>query len=379
MPADIEGAVRALRELRSRLSSLRDARAAGSADPAQLLEIALAELDRASEEFGQLVDLVHAHGHPVPAELPDRDRERELLRRLFLASPVPSLLMAATGEIRRGNRAAADLFDLPLGYLTGKPFFAFLDPATVAMTRARLAAALRSRERQSLIARVRQIGGSVNVSFAVQPFYGPGTSELLLVAADVGELPSTDEPDDQAGRQAERSWQTAQALDLTFSCASALLEAVQRSPKEAERLVAERLTVDFADWVLVDCIEADQSLRRAGVSGPDGERALVELLAGLDGDGNLAAQAARSTGEPILQVHPDDPTLLGTLPDGRSIIGAVNAGSLIAVPFAHQERIIGVLSAVRTADRGYFTLNDQRVFSEIAGLLGLSIAVRDMS
>jgi PAS domain S-box-containing protein len=380
MPQDIEGADHALRDLRSRLGSLRDARGAPSVDERQLLDVALAELDRATEKFAEVVDLLHVYSDLPHSTVEERDKERELLRRLFLASPVPVLLMAASGEIRRGNRAAGDLFDLPLGYLTGKPFYALLDPATVAMSRARLAAALRSGERQSMVARVRHTGGLVNVSFVVQPFSSPGKREpeLLVVAGDIGQLPVAEVADDREGRYAERSWQTAQALDLTFSCAAALLEAVQRTPKEAERMVAERLTVDFADWVLVDCLEHDNSLRRAGVSGPDTKDDLVRLLMSQEGDDNLAARTVLSTGEPVLHVHPPDPALLGTLPDGRTLIGAVNGGSLLAVPFGYEDRMVGVLSAVRAADRAYFTLTDQRVCSEIAGLLGLSIAIRDM-
>jgi PAS domain-containing protein len=382
MPDDVESVDRAVLDLRTRLASLRDACASDQADPGELLEVALHELDRAAAEAARAVALLRYHAEP-PRAAGERERDRELLRRLFLSSPAPTLLLSASGDIRRGNRAAGDLFHLPLGYLTGKPFFALLDPTAVALTRARLDAARHRGERQALPARIRRPGGPADVAFTIQPFAGPGSPgpdeyELIVVATDVTRLPEPARPDDREGRGAERSRQAALSLDLAFSCASALLEAVHRAPKDAERLVAEKLAVRFADWVLVDRVDEDRSLRRTCVSGPAGQAALGDLLCGLDPDGNLLARTVLGTGEPTMRPHPHDPDLLGTLPDGRTVIGAIGAGSLLAVPFGHEERVMGVLSAVRTPSRGHFTLTDQRVLTEIAALLGLALAVRDL-
>ncbi|KWW97972.1 hypothetical protein TH66_21730 [Carbonactinospora thermoautotrophica] len=360
---------------RARLSSLHDACAAPDRQTDELLDVALLELDRAVADMEQLAQLAGgaAAGGPV-------ERERELLRRLFVESPVPTLLLSAGGEIRRGNRAAGDLFGLPLGYLTGKPFYAMLDPATVAVARARLAAVLRTGERQVLRARPRHRGELVGVTFTFQPFVAPGQTEaeVLAVALRPAKLAPPPEEDEAEGRRAERTWYATHALDLVLSCAATLLEGARRP--EIERRLAEQLVAQFADWVLVDCVEEgggeNAALRRASVSGPAGADDLAKALGKLDGGSNRLAETVRRTGEPILQVYPDDPVALGTLPGGRTVLGAINAGSLLAVPIQGAGRVRGVITAVRTAERAYFTLADQRVLTELAALLGLTLTPR---
>ncbi|MGH3326630.1 MAG: GAF domain-containing protein [Streptomycetales bacterium] len=378
MPDDVLAAERAVHDVRSRIGALRDA---CGADPPpsfeSLLDVALGELDRVDDEMARMLDLLYAYAEPVSPALAARHREQEYLRQLFAETPVPVLALAATGEIRRGNHAAAGLLELPLGYLTGKPLFAFLDPSTVAIARAKLPAVLRDRDQQSMEVRIRRSEGLLSVTFILQPFLGPGRSGPRVLAAATSLAPLHPPADHATGREAQRSWHAASALDLVFDCARLLLDATRRCPRDVERLLAGRLADDFADWVIIDCLRGRASLVRTGVAGR--QEALRGKLAGLDPDANLLARLVVQTGEPLLRAHLDDLTLLGALPDGRTVLGAIGAGSVLAVPISHGERLVGALCAVRAAGRGYFTLTDQRTLGELAGLLGGCIGVRALA
>ncbi|MGH3345010.1 MAG: GAF domain-containing protein [Carbonactinosporaceae bacterium] len=387
MPDDVLAAERAVHEVRSRIGALRDACAADPPPSFEgLLDVALDELDRVGDEMARMLDLLYAHAEPTPPALAERHREHDYVRQLFAETPVPVVVLAATGEIRRGNQAAAGLLELPLGYLTGKPLFAFLDPSTVAIARAKLAAVLRDGDRQSMDVRLRRSDGLLSVTFLLQPILGPGRGGPQVLAAVTSLTPLTPltplaplhpRADHTAGREAQRSWRAAAALDLVLDCARLLLEASRRSSRDVAHLLAARLVVDFADWVIIDCLQGRASLARSVVAG--GQDVLRGVLAGLDPDANLLARLVVQAGEPLLRAHLDDLTLLGALPDGRTALGAMGAGSVLGVPISHGGRLVGALCAVRAAGRGYFTLTDQRILGELAGLLGGCVGVRALA
>ena len=112
--------------LKARYGALRQAAALPGADPATLLEAALAELDAA------VAALAPDGGADEPGEggqgsSAASHAERRLLHAVFQQAPVPLFLLGSDGTVRRVNAAAGDLLGSGPGYATGKAFTAFID------------------------------------------------------------------------------------------------------------------------------------------------------------------------------------------------------------------------------------------------------------
>src|SRR5262249_59875353 len=110
--------------LKARYAALRQAAALPGADPAPLLEAALAELEAA-------VAALPAAGSGAEAEPGNggsgaSHAERRLLHAVFQQAPVPLFLLGPDGTIRRVNAAAGGLLGSGPGDATGKSFPAFI-------------------------------------------------------------------------------------------------------------------------------------------------------------------------------------------------------------------------------------------------------------
>src|SRR5579859_7967686 len=125
-------------ELAARSAALRQAASSPGAEPGELLEAALADLEGA-------VDLLKAGQHP-PAGQADRpdpgpeSAERQLLRAVFQDAPVPLFLVARDGVVQRINRSAGELIGARPGYATGRAFTAFVSLPSRAAVQSQLSA-----------------------------------------------------------------------------------------------------------------------------------------------------------------------------------------------------------------------------------------------
>src|SRR5262249_61023999 len=130
--------------LKGGCAALRQAAALPGADPAPLLEAALAELEAA-------VAALPAAGSGAEAEPGNggsgaSHAERRLLHAVFQQAPVPLFLLGPDGTIRRVNAAAGALLGSGPGYATGKSFAAFIDLPARPAAATQLAAVARKNE-----------------------------------------------------------------------------------------------------------------------------------------------------------------------------------------------------------------------------------------
>ena len=111
--------------LKARYGALRQAAELPGADPAPLLEAALAELDAAVAAL--TLDGADEPGEGGQGSSGASHAERRLLHAVFQQAPVPMFLLGSDGTVRRVNAAAGDLLGSGPGYATGKAFSAFID------------------------------------------------------------------------------------------------------------------------------------------------------------------------------------------------------------------------------------------------------------
>lgn len=143
-----------LDQLRERIAALRTtSRSLGQSNPA-ILQAALLELDMAEEELRTLTE------QQAPADDETRRAFCDLLDRL----PSPLFLLDEHGVVVRANRAAAELLGAPTGYLTGKPFAAYVDLAHRAAFRSHLAALVRNGGAPPLPSRLTRHGFCVDLT-----------------------------------------------------------------------------------------------------------------------------------------------------------------------------------------------------------------------
>ncbi|MFI5065299.1 MAG: hypothetical protein ACHP9Z_15185, partial [Streptosporangiales bacterium] len=93
--------------LETRSAALRQAARSSGAEPGELLEAALIELE-AAVELLKAAELAAA-GHAGRPGRGTDTAERQLLRAVFHDAPVPLFLVARDGTVQRVNRSSGDL------------------------------------------------------------------------------------------------------------------------------------------------------------------------------------------------------------------------------------------------------------------------------
>src|ERR1700677_3791265 len=133
-----------LSDLAARRDALRQAARVPGADPRELLDAALTEVDAAldalaSNEPDDAADESAAGGVPESVRA-----ERRLLHAAFQEAPVALFLLETDGTIRRANNRAAELLGSPAGYATGKALTVLVDLPLRAAVSSQLAAVART-------------------------------------------------------------------------------------------------------------------------------------------------------------------------------------------------------------------------------------------
>ena len=367
---DRERNQRELEEFDRRVEALAEARRGGRADLAATLDAALLELDLARK-------MLRAEVADDAVPTPDSGgqaaaHERRLLREMFLAVPAPMLLLEPDGTTRRGNRAAARLLDVPLGYLTGKPFTAFVDTASRGAFRSHLAATVRRSPTPPLMCRLaagrRQIQARLTLT-ALDLAEDTTDSVLVLawpmgtdteVAAEIAGPPAAD----LTGLEEQ-----ARRLELLSAMGRLLLGETAVTEQVVLLRAARLLASLLADWALID-IDHDGRLERAIVAGDGDELGDLQLV-----PPTRTIRDVFDSGQPLLDGHVEDAGQLGTLPDGRSVLLATDTASLLATPIGTDGGPLGVLTLLRSRQREPFGLPDLAVAEEIGVHLGLSLRV----
>ncbi len=411
--------------LRSRAAALRQAAALPQPEPQALLEAALVELD------GAIASLDEANGDTATGSdgraLSGLHSERRLLHAVFTWTPAPLFVVDHEGTVLRANAAASELLGVGPGYATGKSLGALIEPAVRAALRSQLAAAARTGAATRLRCGVLADAGLVRCELEIRPLAVRGDADRLLVtvsangparpnavpprarsvrSAPPGTLPpgaaagglpadsaiadtadadtatASDAPVDTAASAVEAADAAAVAslarrLDLLAAAARQLLESSTVSESVLLQRAARLLTSALATWAVVDVRHRGQ-LRRHYVAGPDDPESagLTHAVASADpGPGSVPYRVYES-GHTLLSTHVDDDMALGRPANGPPLLAMLGGASVLAVPMSDESRQFGVLTLIRRADDGQFSMAEAGLVEEIGALLALAVAAR---
>jgi serine phosphatase RsbU (regulator of sigma subunit)/PAS domain-containing protein len=369
--------------LKTRYGALRQAAALPGADPAALLEAALAELDAA------VAALAADGGADEPGEggqgsSSAAHAERRLLHAVFQQAPVPLFLLGSDGIVRRVNAAAGDLLGSGPGYATGKAFTAFIDLPSRPAAATHLAAAARKGETRQFRCGLLTAAGAVDHAVAVHPVSTQANASHLVVAVtSPGAAAPARGTRPRVGQRAEPGAEVVEAmtrrLDLVMAATRILLENITYSEPVALQRYARLLARELAAWVIVD-VEGGQRLRRQHVSGPEDQRSekLANAVAAVDPAPGSGPHQVHESGSTLLIAHAEDLGALGDGPDGIPLLMLLGATSVLSVPLTDGEHAYGVLTLARWAGHPHFEIADVGLVEELGEQLALAIRVDRM-
>jgi GAF domain-containing protein len=156
----------------------------------------------------------------------------------------------------------------------------------------------------------------------------------------------------------------------TFARASRAAAAAVAEQGLQESMAAA-LTGRFADWAFVDLLRGAQSRRAVACPVPD--TPLIAALAGLPLHDCPLARSVVQRRTPLVYATVDDPSLLGSLPDGRPVAGALHARSAAAGPVITAHGPCGAITIVRCTGKPYVSFGELQILSEIAELAGAAV------
>jgi serine phosphatase RsbU (regulator of sigma subunit)/PAS domain-containing protein len=393
-PADLGG-------LKSRAAALRQAAGLPQAEQQVLLAAALAELD------GAIAALEEANGSPSGAggdgrALSGLHSDRRLLQAIFAGAPVALFVLDHDGTVLRANAAAAELIGVGPGYATGKSLAALVDSPVRAALRSQLAAVARTGISARLGCRMLAGTGLVRCQLEIRTLSVRGDAGRLLVTVTpdegarldttprrrgraTGDIAGADDAagnavaGDAASADAAALVSSARRLDLLASAARQLLESSTVSESVLLQRSARLVSAGLATWAIVDVRRRGQ-LRRHYVAGPDDPDSvsLTQAAAAAEpGPGSVPDQVFES-GQTLLLTHVDDDNALGQPDGGPPLLTMLGGASVLAVPMTDGSRCAGVLTLIRRAEEGQFSIADAALAEEIGALLGLAIAARRM-
>jgi len=372
--------------LKERAAALRQASRLPQADPATLLDAALAELD------GAVVALAEANGGTAGSggkgrALSSLHSERRLLHAVFTAAPLPLYVVDTDGTVLRANSAACEVLGVGPGYATGKSLTALIEQAARAAVRSQLAAVARTGKPARLTCGMLASAGVVRGELVIGPISIRGDADRLLVALssasggpagqgrddDLAESqsPAAQGPEGVAVKAATRR------LDVLTSAARLLLEGANISESVLLQRCARLLSGSLATWAIVDVRRRGQ-LRRHYVAGPDDPESssLAHAVATTDPGAGTVPDQAHESGQTLLLTHVADDMALGPSPDGPPFLTLLGATSLLCVPVVDGSRKYGVLTLLRHSTQGQFGLAEAALAEDVAALLGLAISGR---
>jgi serine phosphatase RsbU (regulator of sigma subunit)/PAS domain-containing protein len=368
-------------DLKARAAALRHAATLPKADRQVILDAALTELDAA---VAALDDPAAAAEPGAAGRAPHSDRR--LLHAVFTAAPTPLYVVAQDGTVLRANTAASELLGAGSGYATGKSLAALVEPAARAALRTQLAAAARGGGGRRLTCGILASHGVVPCQLVIEPLTVRGEADRLLVAAGLagprtGAHTRADPADATAPAGAVLGDATAagaaRRLDLLADAARLLLESATVSESVLLQRSARLLAGSLATWAIADVRRRGQ-LRRHYVAGPDDPQVavLTQLAMAADpGPGSVPDNVAHA-GEPLLLSHVADDMALGLTAEGLPLLPMLDAASVLSVPMTDGSSLHGVLTLVRRADDGQFTIADAALAEQLGALLGRAISAR---
>jgi PAS domain S-box-containing protein len=395
--------------LETRYAALRQAARSRGAQASDVLDAAFTELEGAIELL-RAAQAGPDRSHPRPAAdsqpAGSDNAERSLLRAAFQDTPVPLFLLTRDGTVQRVNKAAGDLIGAKPGYATGRPFTTFVNLPSRAAVNSQLTAVTRTGKQRRVTCSLLASGGLVSSELVIGRVAVRGEADPLMVAVRVAAphsappqdaptqdalpqdaLPQDALPQDAAppeegdgaarGRTRLGAVQAiTRRLDLVTAVARLLLEnegfSESRTLQRCARLIAGELTA----WVIVD-LDRRHRMRRQFVLGPDDARLaeLTSAVAAVDPMPGSVPCTVHESGRSALIAHAEDAGVLGDGIDGEPLLVKLDATSVLSVPLAAGENRYGVLTLVRRASDGHFSVADLALVEELGHQMALAIRV----
>ena len=368
-------------DLTERVAALRQASRLPQAEPATLLDAALAELDGAIEA------LAEANGGASESDGPGRalsslHSERRLLHAVFTAAPLPLYVVDHDGTVLRANSAACEVLGVGPGYATGKSLTALIEPASRAAVRSQLAAVARAGKPARLTCGMLASAGIVRREMVIGPVSVRGDADRLLVAVSPASKRPGGPATDATGTDATAIEHTAvvtatRRLDVLAGAARLLLEGANISESVLLQRCARLLSGSLAAWAIVDVLRRGQ-LRRHYVAGPEDRESsgLAHAVQTADPVPGTVPDQVHESGQTLLLTHVADEMALGPSPDGPPFLTMLGATSLLCVPVTDGSHKYGVLTLLRHSAEGQFGLADAALAEDVGALLGLAISGR---
>jgi len=356
-------------ELAARHAALRRSARSRGAEPAEMLDAALIELEGAIE----LLQAEAPAQGPVTSGAPGTDiAERQLLRAVFTDAPVPLFLVAQDGTVQRVNRSAGDLIGAKPGYATGRPFAAFVNLPSRAAVQSQLSAV--SRTGQPRLVRASLLGedGLVPSELLIGRVSVRDEADPLVVAV-LTTPTSTSTPAAARGPKTGSLQAITRHLDLVTAAARVLLENQGFSESRTLQRCARLIATELDALAIVD-LERRHRLRRQFAVGPDepGLAGQAGLVAAVDPPlGSIPARVHESA-HPVVIAHVEDTGVLGAGLDGEPLLTVLNATSVLSVPLSDGQTGYGVLTLVRPTR---FTMAELGLVQAIGEQMALAIRV----
>ncbi|HJY02686.1 MAG TPA: SpoIIE family protein phosphatase [Streptosporangiaceae bacterium] len=356
-------------ELAARHAALRRSARSRGAEPAEMLDAALIELEGAIE----LLQAEAPAQGPVTSGAPGTDiAERQLLRAVFTDAPVPLFLVAQDGTVQRVNRSAGDLIGAKPGYATGRPFAAFVNLPSRAAVQSQLSAV--SRTGQPRLVRASLLGedGLVPSELLIGRVSVRDEADPLIVAVLTTPTPIST-PAAAPGPKAGSLQAITRHLDLVTAAARVLLENQGFSESRTLQRCARLIATELDALAIVD-LERRHRLRRQFAVGPDepGLAGQAGLVAAVDPPlGSIPARVHESA-HPVVIAHVEDTGVLGAGLDGEPLLTVLNATSVLSVPLSDGQTGYGVLTLVRPTR---FTMAELGLVQAIGEQMALAIRV----
>ena len=373
-------------DLEARSAALRQAARSPGAEPSELLDAALVELE-AAVELLKAAELAAA-GHAGRRGRGTDTAERQLLRAVFHDAPVPLFLVARDGTVQRVNRSAGDLIGAKPGYATGRSFTAFVNLPSRAAVQSQLSAVSRTGRPRLVRCSLLAEDGLVPSELVIGRAGVRGETDPLIVAVRDAAARRTEpsrppaaSPEDAAGAGASGREPQPSAvgaitrrLDLVTAVARLLLKnegsSELRTLQRCARLIGGELTA----LVIVD-LERRHRLRRQFVAGPDdlGPAELPSPAAAVDPPPGSVPSEVYQSGHSALITHAEDAGILGSGADGEPLLVTLNATSVISAPLSDGETRYGVLTLVRPSAAGHFRMAELGLVEGLAEQMALAI------
>ena len=369
-PEGTPGAEQGVAELAARFAALQRSARSRGAEPAELLDAALSELEGAVE----LLQAETPAERPVTGAAAGADSaERQLLRAVFTDAPVPLFLVARDGTVQRVNRSAGDLIGAKPGYATGRPFTALVNLPSRAAVQSQLSTVSRTGQPRSVRASLLGQDGLVPGELLIGRVSVRDQADPLVVAV-LEAIPARPAPPDKPAPAPGAVQEIVGHLDLVTAAARVLLENQGFSESRTLQRCARLIAAELDALAIVD-LERRHRLRRQFAVGPDepGLAGQAGLVAAVDPPPGSIPARVHESAHAVVIAHVEDPGILGAGTDGEPLLSVLNATSLLSVPLSDGQTGYGVLTLVRRPQRGRFTVAELGLVQAIGEQMALAI------